>query len=117
MSRLSHVSGSQDKADPDRVNRVAHGVAAMLRRLAVSPVILGHTVVGRVVRWHERRKTIETLSGLDERILRDIGLFRGDIDSVVDELIDQSRAQEAANANLGRRRPERTGSPVPLGCG
>ncbi len=35
-------------------------------------------------RWHKRRKAIVELGGLDNRMLRDIGISRGEIREVVD---------------------------------
>jgi len=48
-------------------------------------------------RWHERRKAIRALSGLDDRMLRDIGLARCDIESAV-RGIDRFRPGYAGRA-------------------
>lgn len=44
------------------------------------------TLIDTIVSWHERRITRNELYRLSDRELDDIGLTRGDIDSVVDRL-------------------------------
>ncbi|WP_119460321.1 DUF1127 domain-containing protein [Rhodospirillaceae bacterium SYSU D60014] len=118
MSRLSYLTGLAHKADSDRGHRAILPVTSAISRLAEAPVTVLRTAVDGVVRWHERRSTIKVLSDLDDRLLRDIGLLRGDIGFVVDELIDQSRAKRnAVNETHGRLQSVRSGTPIPMGCG
>jgi uncharacterized protein YjiS (DUF1127 family) len=42
------------------------------------------TLFGRIKVWNERRSTYAELEGLDDRILADIGLSRGEIAQVAD---------------------------------
>lgn len=42
------------------------------------------TLFGVIADWNDRRTTRKSLSGLTNRELEDIGLMRGDIDSIVD---------------------------------
>ena len=44
--------------------------------------------LGAAFRHWQRRKMIATLEAMDDRILRDIGLIRGDIPRVVQGLLD-----------------------------
>jgi len=53
-------------------------------------------------RWRERRKTIQTLSGLDDRMLKDIGLARCQIESAVRE-IDRFRPASAGRSDRAGR--------------
>jgi uncharacterized protein YjiS (DUF1127 family) len=72
--------------------------AARLSYLAIDGLARAGTaafdVVGRVLaglaRARRRRAAIDELSGLDSRTLKDIGLSRGDIPSVVSELHDDA---------------------------
>ncbi len=41
-------------------------------------------------RWHKRRIAIRQLMALDDHILKDIGIHRGDIHSVAGERLDHS---------------------------
>ena len=43
-----------------------------------------------VARWHQRRIAIRQLIALDDRTLKDIGFFRGDIHSVADTRLKTS---------------------------
>jgi uncharacterized protein YjiS (DUF1127 family) len=43
-----------------------------------------------MVRWHKRRATIRQLIALDDRTLKDIGLYRSDIHSVASERLQHS---------------------------
>ena len=40
-------------------------------------------------RWQRRQAAIRELSGLSDRILQDVGLTRGDIRTVVDDMLDR----------------------------
>lgn len=48
-----------------------------------------HRVSQSVVRKWRRRKLIATLEALDDRLLRDIGIVRGDIKHLVDGINDR----------------------------
>lgn len=56
--------------------------AAGARRTIYGGLILATVaaVAGRLLRWHRRRITIVRLQELDDRILKDIGLGRGEIE-------------------------------------
>lgn len=45
--------------------------------------ILMTSLLAAFGRWHDRRKTIRTLSGLNDHLLRDIGIDRHEIESAV----------------------------------
>jgi len=47
-------------------------------------------------RWQRRRAAIRELSGLSDQILQDIGLVRGDIRTVVDDMLDGKPESPAA---------------------
>ncbi len=55
-------------------------------------------LTGSVVRWHRRNQAFQQLSQLDDRMLADIGVNRGDIPHLVDswdgEVMDQAPATE-----------------------
>lgn len=44
-------------------------------------------VVGTIVTWHTRRRTIGELSALDDSMLKDIGISRSEIRTVADGLV------------------------------
>ncbi|MFZ1479527.1 MAG: DUF1127 domain-containing protein [Paracoccaceae bacterium] len=44
---------------------------------------------GGIVRHWQRRRMIRALQAMDDRLLRDIGLARGDIEAVVDSFDDR----------------------------
>jgi len=56
-------------------------------------------------RWHLRRRTRIELKDLDDHILHDIGLHRGEIDGVVEDLIATSPELFPATANSPTARP------------
>ncbi len=46
------------------------------------------TVIQAIIRGHQRRVAIRELGALNDRTLRDIGLHRGQINTVVDGLLN-----------------------------
>ncbi len=48
------------------------------------------TVIQAIIRGHQRRVAIRELAALDDRTLRDIGLHRGQIHTVVDTLLNEA---------------------------
>lgn len=65
------------------------------------------TVVQPVRRWHKRKKAIDELHRLDERMLADIGIARNEITRVVDGMISRDAgayAQLPPSAQKLRRR-------------
>ncbi len=48
---------------------------------------VGRSAWRRIVRWHLRRAAVHDLMSLDDRLLRDIGLRRNDIHSVVNGIL------------------------------
>jgi uncharacterized protein YjiS (DUF1127 family) len=69
-----------------------------------------HHIGERFQAWRERERAITELSGLDDRMLADIGLHRGDIPYILlapdTEFLPTGRATsgEPANANAHGRR-------------
>lgn len=62
------------------------------------------------LQW-QRRKMIETLRGMDDRLLRDIGIDRSDIPRVVDCLTDRELSMRPVSPDVqvdARRRGGRT---------
>ncbi|WP_223306325.1 MULTISPECIES: DUF1127 domain-containing protein [Mameliella] len=48
----------------------------------------------------QRRKMIETLRGMDDRLLRDIGIDRSDIPRVVDGLADRELSMRPVSSDV-----------------
>ncbi len=48
------------------------------------------TVIQAIIRGHQRRVAIRELEALNDRTLRDIGLHRGQIHTVVDTLLNEA---------------------------
>lgn len=62
-------------------NSVRHGHLSGVVRL------VKRTILEPIIRWRKRQATIAALSSLDDRILQDIGIARGEIARVADEMI------------------------------
>jgi uncharacterized protein YjiS (DUF1127 family) len=98
----------------DRIGRLAD--------TALRPIInLGGRVIAALIRAHRRRVAIGELTALGDRTLADLGLSRGDISSVVNELLDNAprtrirtlpRQAPAPARAPARRRPGNDNRPV-----
>jgi uncharacterized protein YjiS (DUF1127 family) len=62
---------------------VVRGIAAGWRAGAHGGRTLAAKWANGFARWREQRAAIRELSGLDDRILKDVGLHRSEIESVV----------------------------------
>jgi uncharacterized protein YjiS (DUF1127 family) len=85
--------GARQRAEKERV-RALRAMLAGVPKLAVVAVrsvwAMGRTVVrsagewsSTYAAWRMRRRAIKELRGLDDRVLKDIGLHRSEIESVV----------------------------------
>ena len=58
--------------------KIAHPVSRPRKARATGPGLLGRGLRAVIRRW-QRQRTIEELEQMDDRLLRDMGLYRGDI--------------------------------------
>jgi uncharacterized protein YjiS (DUF1127 family) len=82
-----------------------HAIEALYRTagFAVAPL---RTVTRRLGRYRRRRRAIAELRSLDDRMLRDIGVLRGDIPALV-------RSLESEPDGLAAQRAEARAKPMP----
>jgi len=105
---LSHYSRSDRRDDAGRRSWEGAGSLA---------VALGRQVRDSILRWQQRRKAIQELSRLDDRMLRDIGVRRADIPFVVEVVLNEPSPFKRGAA-AGRARGEsHPAAPAPVGCG
>ena len=79
--RRAHQERAQMFAKLSR--HAAVGLAQLVREAVTIAGDIGRSAWRRIVRWHLRRAAVRDLMWLDDRLLRDIGLRRSDIHSVV----------------------------------
>ncbi|TNJ42040.1 DUF1127 domain-containing protein [Phaeobacter sp. B1627] len=58
--------------------RTAQGTSGLIGRIGA----LGHSIIAAILAWNDVRMTRKVLSALTDRELSDIGLTRGDLDSI-----------------------------------
>ena len=57
-------------------------------------------IAGAITNWHKRNKAIRELSALSDRLLKDIGISRGEIRAVVDAMLTAPEPRRAARPGL-----------------
>ena len=86
MERIHEFSSGMGSIFPDRA-RAAGRVSSQPLPVASGAAGWPRQVMSGVSHWLERRRTIHELAGLDDRMLRDIGLARGEVRAVVDGMM------------------------------
>lgn len=76
------------------------GVEWTVRWLARAAATATRRAVAAHARWQSRRRTVRALSRLDERMLRDVGIDPGGIESVAAELARRGAAPVYPAATL-----------------
>lgn len=123
---LTHelIAGRQERSDAMvRITyRIVSGGAAAASQLARLAERFGQAYG----RWQRRRVGLRTLQSLDDRLLSDIGIARGDIRRVVEETADQGpmtipelaqlEAQREVRFEAGRKAERRAGRGVGRGA-
>ena len=80
---------------------------------AVDAVITGSArLAGAIARWRKRRRAIAELSQLSDHMLKDIGVARGDIRSLVDGLRDAPKPRSAGSPHLVAANPPARSAPT-----
>lgn len=87
-----------DRAHRDRADAMSRAAYFVVVGFEAAVVSLGRglwrglrAVVGAYAGWRSRRLTIQALSRLDDRMLRDVGIDPGSIEAVAAELVNQPR--------------------------
>lgn len=89
---------------------IAQALAALARRAYRGAGAIGRRALAGAKRAHERRRATRALLELDDRLLKDIGLTRGQIHAAVDGLFS---SPPSARANvLNFRQPPKRGTGV-----
>ena len=57
-------------------------------------------IAGAITKWHKRNKTIRELSKLNDHLLKDIGISRGEIRTFVDAMLTAPEPRRAARPRL-----------------
>jgi uncharacterized protein YjiS (DUF1127 family) len=63
---------------------------------------LARRLIVAVGKWREKRRALAELSSLDDRMLRDIGLDRSEITSVLSDRTGERRIRSAMEASVTR---------------
>ena len=109
-------SAHADRAHRDRAEAMSRAAYLVVVGFETAAVFVGRGLwrglrtAGRTYTgWRSRRLTIQALSRLDDRMLRDVGIDPGSIDAVAAELIERPRRSQPARTSWPVLVP-----PVPL---
>jgi uncharacterized protein YjiS (DUF1127 family) len=78
-----HVIRSAQRGRAQALRRMFGGIAASLQAVAGAARDLAGKWWSGYASWRERRAAVRALGGLDDRTLKDLGLHRSEIESVV----------------------------------
>jgi uncharacterized protein YjiS (DUF1127 family) len=78
-----HVIRSAQRDRAQALRRMFGGIAASLRAVAGAARGLAGKLWSGYASWHDRRAAVRELGQLDDRTLKDLGLHRSQIESVV----------------------------------
>ena len=103
--QLAHHYGVGRSLHAEAVAQHSYQALRGLGTLLALPLDIAAGLVRRWLAWRRHRQSIAALRGLDDRLLRDIGIHRSEIPAVV-------RAAEAAETQGESRRGHATVQPL-----
>jgi uncharacterized protein YjiS (DUF1127 family) len=89
---------ARDQALADLLAAAPKGVANLAAMAVRGLTRAGRSIVSGVVTAQRRRAALHEMQGLDDRMLKDIGISRGDIPFVVERQLAAARTASAGSA-------------------